>query len=456
MRKNRLNDLDSKSYMKFLKSWCLKEETLWNDFIYFFTKQHNNDGITNKVAIWGFSADQQKQLGATCRQITDLSKDRNLDDFSYALINLQKTSFCNIKDTHNFFSETIKPLLFTLKKSLRQKAYLTILMQNTTENGAFFPLAWITAKWVSQYFEMKDEKLVCLQQKSSGLNHVSLEGETVTYALNFRNTFADLSSEAAELAFRQSTSNNNQLKKWFVLKPPQRKENVKLHPAKFPEVLITYLIESYSRPGDNIFDPMSGTGSTQVAALECGRNAYGCEITEHFYKIALDRLGAIDAPGCQYALVNDDAYNFDKHQELDKNYDYMVTSPPYWDMLNMKGAETQKNRQAKGLRINYSELDTDLGNCADYDEFLNKLLKIYDKTLTRLKAGGYFTIIVKNIKKKGTIYTFAWDLVEHLGQNYEFVYEQFWLQDDIRIAPYGWGSAWVSNTFHHYILTFKK
>jgi DNA modification methylase len=265
-----------------------------------------------------------------------------------------------------------------------------------------------------------------------------------------------VNKEKLDITFKNSPYKKNSLAKWFILRPPQRKEKVKLHPAKYPEVLIKYLIESYSQPGDNIYDPMSGTGSTQVAAIESGRNAYGCEITEHFYNIALERLNDIELNGRQFALVNDDAYHFDNHHELDQTFNYIVTSPPYWDMLNMKGAETQKKRQEKGLHVNYSELDTDLGNCSDYDEFLTKLIKIYTKTIVYLENGGYFTIIVKNIKKKGTIYTFAWDLVEHLGKNYEFVNAQFWLQDDIKIAPYGWGNAWVSNTFHHYVLTFRK
>jgi hypothetical protein len=30
------------------------------------------------------------------------------------------------------------------------------------------------------------------------------------------------------------------------------------------------------------------------------------------------------------------------------------------------------------------------------------------------------------------------------------------VQDNQRIAPFGLGSAWVSNTFHHYCLQFRN
>ena len=34
--------------------------------------------------------------------------------------------------------------------------------------------------------------------------------------------------------------------------------------------------------------------------------------------------------------------------------------------------------------------------------------------------------------------------------------EMFWFQDDLNIAPYGYGNTFVSNTFHHYCLNFQK
>jgi hypothetical protein len=34
--------------------------------------------------------------------------------------------------------------------------------------------------------------------------------------------------------------------------------------------------------------------------------------------------------------------------------------------------------------------------------------------------------------------------------------ERIWCQDNLRLAPYGMGNAWVSNTMHHYCLNFRK
>jgi hypothetical protein len=73
-----------------------------------------------------------------------------------------------------------------------------------------------------------------------------------------------------------------------------------------------------------------------------------------------------------------------------------------------------------------------------------------------LKQGAYLTIIVKNVKKGGKLYPLAWDLANRLSQVYTLKDEKIWAQDNQRLAPYGLGNAWVSNTFHHYCLQFRK
>lgn len=451
--KNRLNDLDSKTYMKFLKSWSIYNENTLHDFIYFFTKAKDENAKTNSVGIWGINDSDKNKLLESKRCLVDL-KTSSSQNLSYVLIDLRKQSLQSEKQTRLFFKETLEPLLKILLDQLKEKCYISIFCSNFKNKNSFFPSAWMIGKLTAQHFEMKDEKLICCDAKSSNKSSFPITGDKSFFALNFRHTRKLYYSDRSVFIL-SNTFLASKLKPWFILKPPPRKEKVKLHPAKFPEILIEQFIRQHSDEDDNIFDPMSGTGSTQIAALDTKRNAYGCEITDHFHEIAMDRLSNLNSLN-QFFLARDDAYNFDKYKQFPKEFDYILTSPPYWDMLNMDGAETQKSRVQNGLMVNYSDLDTDLGNCADYDIFLAKLLKIYNKVLLRLKSGGHFTIIIKNIKKKGTIYTFAWDLVEKLSVDLSLANINYWLQDDIRLAPYGYGNAWVSNTFHQYCLTFKK
>jgi DNA modification methylase len=154
-------------------------------------------------------------------------------------------------------------------------------------------------------------------------------------------------------------------------------------------------------------------------------------------------------------LVNGDATFAATYQFPPINF--VITSPPYWDMLHAKGAQTQKKRRDSAeLDVHYSDDPNDLGNISDYEEFLAKLVNIYKGLKPLLCEKAYLTIIVKNVKKGGKIYPLAWDIARELGKTYTLKDEKLWVQDNQRLAPFGLGSAWVSNTFHHYCLQFRR
>ena len=65
-------------------------------------------------------------------------------------------------------------------------------------------------------------------------------------------------------------------------------------PAKFPPQLPELLIERLSAPGDLVFDPMLGSGTTLVEAVRLGRRAVGCDIDPLALIIAAVKLTPID------------------------------------------------------------------------------------------------------------------------------------------------------------------
>ena len=250
-------------------------------------------------------------------------------------------------------------------------------------------------------------------------------------------------------------------KSWFIHNPPPRKKGVLVHPAKFPETMAQEFIEFFTKEGETVLDPMAGTGSTLVAALRSGRNSYGIELNPKYAEIAeqiiAEEREVLGAPiiNLKSKIINGDA-NHAAQLEI-PTIDYVLTSPPYWDMLHARGAETQKKRRsADELDVFYSDDPNDVGNLHDYEEFLEKLVGIYAGLKSLLREKSYLTIIVKNVKKGGKIYPLAWDIGRELGKTYTLKDEKIWLQDNQRLAPYGMNSAWVSNTFHHYCLQFRN
>jgi DNA modification methylase len=247
-------------------------------------------------------------------------------------------------------------------------------------------------------------------------------------------------------------------KSWFVHNPPPRESRVLRHPAKFPETLAREFIEFFTHRGQTVLDPMVGTGSTLVACIQSGRNGIGIELNPAYAALARRRtqeaMEAASQPALQIEVHEADAAGLASLAL--PQCDYVLTSPPYWDMLRARGAATQKERRASDeLDVTYSNDPADLGNVSDYQEFLRRLVAVYAGLAPSLRPGAYLTIIVKNVKKKGRIYPLAWDLARELTPFYTLKDERIWCQDNIRLAPYGMGNAWVSNTFHHYCLQFR-
>ncbi|WP_439621481.1 DNA-methyltransferase [Gemmata sp.] len=66
--------------------------------------------------------------------------------------------------------------------------------------------------------------------------------------------------------------------------------STKHHPAPYPLELAARLVRMFSFVGDTVLDPFSGTGTTTLAAANCGRNSVGYEIDPDYLKLAEKRI----------------------------------------------------------------------------------------------------------------------------------------------------------------------
>jgi site-specific DNA-methyltransferase (adenine-specific) len=67
------------------------------------------------------------------------------------------------------------------------------------------------------------------------------------------------------------------------------------HPTQKPEKLLAKIILASSRPGDLVFDPFNGSGTTTVTAKKLSRHYLGIEIDEKYCCLALKRLDLASA-----------------------------------------------------------------------------------------------------------------------------------------------------------------
>lgn len=251
-------------------------------------------------------------------------------------------------------------------------------------------------------------------------------------------------------------------KSWFIHRPPRRKNDEILHPAKYPETLVEEFISFFTKESDWVFDPFLGTGSTLIAAGNLKRNAIGIEITEHYYKIASARVKKEKYQtkiSALYGSSEEAKKVLVKNKFSDIKFDFTITSPPYWNQLE-RNSLRQKLRSEKGLATKYSEIANDIGNIKSYDEFIERQAKIFDNVFNETKTGGYLAIITNNVYNKSKLYPLAFDTAVSLTKRGEKSWvlkdEKIWLQDDKPLIALGVNSAWVSNRHHQYCLIFRK
>lgn len=240
---------------------------------------------------------------------------------------------------------------------------------------------------------------------------------------------------------------------WFVHKPKPRnkKKGEDLHPAKYPEDLISRFIEFFTKKGAWVLDPFTGTASTLVAAESVERNAVGFEISEKWAAIGAARTN-------QYVILGN-VQDIDRISSLPE-FDFCISSPPYWDMLgHSRGGSdsTQKDRIQKGYDATFSSLDDDLGNINDYEEFMETLLVIYDKIRVKMRSGAYCVVIMQNtLKAKQEYFPLAWDFAFKMrDRGWKLRQEMIWCQSDKKLGIWGYPNTYISNVHHHYCLIFQ-
>jgi len=136
--------------------------------------------------------------------------------------------------------------------------------------------------------------------------------------------------------------------------------------------------------------------------------------------------------------------------------DFLITSPPYGQMLNKEVGEVYKLRKKEGLDTKYSDNKDDLGNIEDYNLFIKKLVNIFVKIKPYLKEKAYLVVILQNYSNYGRWVPLAWDIGKALDEHFTLKGERIWCQDHKTLMPYGYRWGWVTNMHHHYCLIFRK
>jgi hypothetical protein len=264
---------------------------------------------------------------------------------------------------------------------------------------------------------------------------------------------------------------------WFVCDSPRywRNRPTELHPARFPEEMVAEFLRFFTKRGGAVLDPFAGSGATLVACAENQRVGVGVELSARYARVAGRRVRGATP---RQTAIRGDAREIGKVEFWAKHrgrveeagigfvrglpeFDFAITSPPYWRMLRTsRGGVFSKHKQraAKGLDTAYSGQAEDLGNTADYDDFIAALGRVFAGVRRCVKPGRYLVVVAQNLRDpEGEVRMLAWDLARRIrASGWQFQGERVWCQNTKPLGIWGYPKVFVPNYHHHYCLIFRK
>lgn len=210
------------------------------------------------------------------------------------------------------------------------------------------------------------------------------------------------------------------------------------------------LLARYTKAGDFVLDPFSGSGTTLIEAQRMNRNSIGIELQPQVAMDAAVRIHSEQKVGIIAETFVDDSKTFDIDRILNTynidNVQFIIYHPPYWDI------------------IKFSEDNNDLSNSATLEAFIENFKTVVRNTVPLLEKGRYCAVVMGDKYANGQIIplgfycmqamqqeglTLKANIIKNFGEtkgkaNQEALWRRRALQNGLYIFK------------HEYIFVFKK
>jgi SAM-dependent methyltransferase len=197
--------------------------------------------------------------------------------------------------------------------------------------------------------------------------------------------------------------------------PPEFRED----DVRYSESLVEHFLGEYTRPGDVVFDPFAGYGTTLQVAEKMGRVPYGIEFDERRVQYARSKLRNPER------LLHGDSRQLASYDL--PACDLTITSPPFMGRHDTENPFTAYT------------------TTGSYEAYLRDMRNIYAQIGRLIVPGGHVVIEVANLKSGDDLTTLAWDVAETVSEVLHFEGEVI-----VGWDRYGYGYD------HSYCLVFTR
>jgi hypothetical protein len=187
-----------------------------------------------------------------------------------------------------------------------------------------------------------------------------------------------------------------------------------------PELVQTFLAE-YTHPGDLVFDPFAGFGTTLRVAEEMGRRASGIEYDPERCAYIRSRLHQPEV------LLQGDARRLATYNLPCINF--TLSSPPYMHHDDPQDPFAAYQEPGRG-----------------YDAYLADLQEIYRQIGLLMSETAVAVVEVSNLKKPGSVTPLAWDIAHAISHVLHF-------QGEVVVQ---WEPTYGYGYDHSYCLLFTR
>lgn len=252
--------------------------------------------------------------------------------------------------------------------------------------------------------------------------------------------------------------NTTKSNKYFIYSRSKMDKIGLKHPAPYSYNDIEEICKIDNIKESTILDPFLGVGSTIIGTYKNDNYNIGIELNSEYVDLIQERFKMLNIEGelkNKYEIINGDSLK--KIKKIDKKIDYVITSPPYFNILKNKnkGVRHDNTQSRQGIEF-YSDSDEDIGNLDEYSCYIKKMKKLFKDIREKTKDNSRIYIVISDFtvdKKEKDVHSDYIEFMNELG--YKYAGTSYIIQNQKSIYPFGYPYKIVLNHIYQYIIKFE-